>query len=223
MDLETGKARCGYFQVSVVAKYNSDYWLMIEISENATLKDLDYFIRDIWVECCGHLSAFEIDGIQYEAYPCTTYFWDEPPKSMNHKLKNVFTVGQTATYEYDFGSTTELILRVHNYRIGARKKEKITILSRNNPLEILCSKCQKNKAQWIDSMRIYEEDPFWCEECLREMHRGEEDLDEDDEIPEYFLPVCNSPRMGVCAYEGSSAYPDQFQPDEDQGTKEKKK
>ena len=28
--------------------------------ENATLECLDQFIRDIWVECCGHLSAFDI-------------------------------------------------------------------------------------------------------------------------------------------------------------------
>lgn len=26
------------------------------------LDDLDQFIRDIWVECCGHLSAFYIEG-----------------------------------------------------------------------------------------------------------------------------------------------------------------
>jgi hypothetical protein len=27
------------------------------------------------------------------------------------------------------------------------------------------------------------------------------------------LRVCNSPRMGVCGYEGSEMYPDQFVPD----------
>ena len=58
LDRETGKTKCGYFQVEIYGRYNKDYWLIIEISENATLKDLDQFIRDIWVECCGHLSAF---------------------------------------------------------------------------------------------------------------------------------------------------------------------
>ena len=28
------------------------------------------------------------------------------------------------------------------------------------------------------------------------------------------LPVCNSPRMGVCGYEGSVRYDDQFAADE---------
>lgn len=27
------------------------------------------------------------------------------------------------------------------------------------------------------------------------------------------LPVCNSPRMGVCGYKGSKLYSDQFEPD----------
>lgn len=35
----------------------------------------------------------------------------------------------------------------------------------------------------------------------------------EDEIAEYYLPVCNSTRMGVCGYEGSEVYPDQFVPD----------
>ena len=41
--------------------------------------------------------------------------------------------------------------------------------------------------------------------------------DEEDEYygPEFLLPICNSPRMGVCGYEGSDIYPDQFEPDEE--------
>lgn len=30
---------------------------------------------------------------------------------------------------------------------------------------------------------------------------------------EYLLRVCNSPRMGVCGYDGSAVYPDQLVPD----------
>lgn len=44
---------------------------------------------------------------------------------------------------------------------------------------------------------------FLCEECI-------EDHDCDEEM---FLDVCNSPRMGVCGYNGSEYYPDQFEPD----------
>ena len=71
---------------------------------------------------------------------------------MNYKLKSLLKKGMTFDYEYDFGSTTELMITVVNYRTGFWKKDKLTIL-------------------------------------------------------------CNSPRMGVCAYEGSDLYPNQFVPD----------
>ncbi len=217
------KTKCGYFQVIISDKYNKDYWLIVEINENATLIDLDQFIRDIWVECCGHLSAFEIDGVSYESMP-GDFFWGEPPEDMHHQLKKIFKVGQTIGYEYDFGSTTKLVLKVQDYYIVGRKKEKITLLSRNNPIKILCSQCGKNEATWVDSQRLYEEAPFWCEECMRERAKEgidpeelddwDEDLVNGDEFYEMLLPVCNSPRMGICGYEGSEEYSNQFVPDE---------
>ena len=219
--LEAEKGKCGCYQVSICGKYDKDYWLIIEISENAALRELDQFIRNIWVECCGHLSAFKAGEVRYEAYPAEDSFWGPQAKSMKYKLKDIFTVGETVSYEYDYGSTTELVLSIHSYGVGEGNKEKITILSRNNPLEILCSHCGENKAQWINPEGYYEGNAFWCEECLCKYNLEEDDMEEDEEqefddydVPEYFLPVCNSPRMGVCGYEGSKIYPDQFEPDE---------
>ena len=34
------------------------YWLYLDMPVSATLKTLDRFLRDIWLECCGHESAF---------------------------------------------------------------------------------------------------------------------------------------------------------------------
>lgn len=41
--------------------------------------------------------------------------------------------------------------------------------------------------------------------------------DEEGECyePEFLLPICNSPGMGVCGYEGSDIYPDQFEADKE--------
>ena len=80
---EKGTKRCGYYELAITGKYDKAYWLIIEISENATLKDLDSFLRDIWLECCGHLSAFEIYGTSYEIAPDSDSFWGKPAKSMN--------------------------------------------------------------------------------------------------------------------------------------------
>ena len=74
-----------------------------------------------------------------------------------------------------------------------------------------------NVVSWVDPRRFYEEDPFLCEECLEKYEKGE--MDEESE--EYgidldcLLPICNSPRMGVCGYEGSSCYPEEFEPDKE--------
>ena len=32
------------------------YWLYLDMPMSATLKTLDRFLRDIWLECCGHES-----------------------------------------------------------------------------------------------------------------------------------------------------------------------
>lgn len=199
----TGSKNCGYFELAIYPKYNRDYWLFVEIKETAALKDLDRFLRDIWVECCGHLSAFYIEGVSYDAAPMDDFFWDMPSKSMNCKLKSILRKGLTFSYEYDFGSTTELMITVVNYRIRNTGKEKLIILSRNNPIEILCEECGKNPAAYICTQCFYEGSGWLCEECAK-THECEEDM---------LLPVCNSPRCGVCGYCGSDVYPDQFVPD----------
>ncbi len=220
LEEEKIKTKSGYFQIVISGKYSKAYWLIIEINENVTLKELDQFIRDIWVECCGHLSAFEINGVQYERYPSKDSFWGSPAKNMNYRLRDVVQVGDTMHYEYDFGSTTELLLNIHSCRIGEKKGENLVILSRNNPPEILCSQCETNKAQWINPQGFWGGNPFWCEDCYKKNVLEDEEINDEDEfweeyeIAEFFLEVCNSPRMGVCGYEGSSIYPDCFEPDE---------
>lgn len=213
--LEDLKEEVSYYELMLYGKYNKDYWLVIQINENATLQDLDQFIRDIWVECCGHLSAFEIYGQRYEAFPQEDCFWGEPAKSMDCKLKEIFECGMKIEYEYDYGSTTEIIIDVKDYYEAPTQKEKVTILSRNKAPQFLCSQCGENIADWVDPTRFYEEDPFLCEECLERYEEGEMD-EESEEYGvnlECLLPICNSPRMGVCGYEGSSCYPDEFEPD----------
>lgn len=192
--------KCGYFELAVYPKYGRDHWLFVEVKETATLKNLDSFLRDIWLECCGHLSAFEIDRTRYETDTGYEYAWGESPKSTNCKLKSVLAKGMTIDYEYDFGSATELRITVVNYRVLADRKEKVVILSRNNPIEYICDDCGKAPAKWICVECLWEGEGFLCEKCAKTHRCGEE----------MQLGVCNSPRMGVCGYEGSDKYPDQF-------------
>ena len=203
LESEAGKKTCGYFELLITAKYDSDYWLVIEVKDTAFLKDIDNFLRDIWLECCGHLSAFEINGVSYESFPDPDPFWGREAKSMNCRLKTVLQKGMRIGYEYDFGSTTELMIEVKDYRFGNDGKEKLKILSRNNAVTYMCGRCGKREAVYINSYQMYGENPFWCKECSKQVEPEEN----------YLLNVCNSPRMGVCAYEGSDVYPEQFVPD----------
>ena len=211
LEKENLKRKCRYFQIVISGKYVKDYWLIVETSENTTLKELDKFIRDIWVECCRHLSAFTCHGVEYESCPNIDGFWGQPSKNMNYRLKDVVNVGDSISYEYDFGSTTELLINIHGVREGEKRNNEIVILSRNNPPKIVCSNCGQNEANWVDTEAYYEGLPFWCEDCLNEEHGDEEDGEYSER--EFLLPICNSPRMGVCGYEGSDIYPDQFEPD----------
>src|SRR5579884_2314081 len=52
--------------ILVEGKYAPQYWMYIEIEASESLATLDSLLRYAWVECCDHLSAFRIDGTNYE-------------------------------------------------------------------------------------------------------------------------------------------------------------
>ena len=42
----------------LVADGYGPYWLHLEVRADARLDTLDTFLRNIWLECCGHMSQF---------------------------------------------------------------------------------------------------------------------------------------------------------------------
>jgi len=171
------------------------YWLHIDIAASATLADLDVFLRGIWLECCGHMSAFTIRGVRYEDQsPSDEFsFWDIPSESMNTRLDAVLNVKDKFSYEYDFGSTTYLEGQVLGAREGYLGKNKIRILARNNAYAFACDHCGKPA---VGTCAECEE--FVCDQCLESHACGEEMV----------LAVVNSPRMGVCGYGGPDTVDD---------------
>lgn len=213
---EKGRKR-GYFELLIQSAFSNAFWLIAELPDTATLADLDQFIRDIWVECCGHLSAFYIGDETYDSMPDADFGWGEPSKDMNIQLRKVLSEGMSFRYEYDFGSTTELALEVKGYRIGKGGGKGVTVLSRNAPPEFVCSICGKKPAKWIDVYELYDSgDAFWCDDCVKKAEQSGE-----DEKVEMLSKLCNSPRAGVCGYSGSTIYPDVFVPDKIAGAEKK--
>ncbi len=184
-DLQTLKAE-KLFRLHIESSDLSFYWLDLEIKQSATLLELDQFLRDIWLECCGHLSAFSIKGDQY-----TVPYPDSDGKSMKVQLSKVLSPELSFHHEYDFGSSTHLELKVVAEREG-RFAEPIRLLSRNQVYEWQCCKCDKT-ATWVNSEDIYDsENPFYCNAHMKKHPNNDH----------AFLPIVNSPRMGVCGYTG---------------------
>jgi hypothetical protein len=174
------------FHLLVEGRYQPDYWLHLEAPANATLDTLDRFLRDIWLECCGHMSAFEIAGRMYSVEPMD---WND--EGMEVKLKDVLSKGMTFFHDYDFGSTTRLKLRVVSETESDLAGKKVRLLARNEPPVIPCGLCGKPVTR-ICAECSYSEEGWLCDDCAAEHECG----------PDMLLPVPNSPRAGICGYTG---------------------
>jgi hypothetical protein len=165
------------------------YWMHLEAPADATLADLDDFLRAAWLECCGHLSAFTIGGVSYAS--SVDPDWETDDRSMDVKLSRVLHVGDGFHHEYDFGSTTYLTLKTVGERMGRTSGKGIEILAQNEPPPIPCDECGQVATQ-ICSECSWSGKGWLCDQCSEAHECGEEML----------LPVVNSPRVGECAYTG---------------------
>ncbi len=283
--------RTRLFHILVEGRYNPQYWLHLELAASDALADLDDFLRDIWLECCGHLSEFTIGGTSYSSEPEDYFYFGEdetgeeteieedeeeelnveellqsfPPellkmlpknflselekaeniddlvdylketlnsipkkgvphskeewdayqeryfqsqlietllemledRSLDVPLEKVLKVGQKFSYEYDFGSSTDLTLKVLSEREGAIKdrdedEDDIEILARNIAPVLVCQVCGKPAKFVVSGYFDVEENAFCSKKCVKKSGA-------DDEM---LLPVVNSPRVGVCGYTG---------------------
>ena len=172
------------------------YWLFLEASPTATWADLDTFLRNIWLECCGHLSAFEYAGTTFAADPVGAREWADRPRSMSGRLVGTVAPDTWFRYEYDFGTTSELIGRALDLVPAARTAPAIQVLARNQAPNHPCAQCGQPATQVCGLCYQEGTDACWyCDECAEEHHCSDPDTD-------YFLPAANSPRVGLCAYSG---------------------
>lgn len=158
--------------LKVEDQYDPNYWLYLDMPPTASLSSLDRFLRGIWLECCGHMSRF---------YQSAYHDIGKARKIVS------FEKGEKFGYDYDFGSTTELVITVMGTVTRPTQRSSVRLLARNLPMEFTCAVCGE-KADFVN----VEEYPqtFLCSACA-------EKADE-----EMLLPVTNSPRMGVCGYCG---------------------
>lgn len=163
----------------VTGRYASDYWLHLWVDDRATFDTLDLFLRNIWLECCGHMSHFYVGRQSINMQAC---------------LSRSLRTGDEIDYDYDMGDTTGLRIKVlGGYQGLPASGEPITLLARNQPPEIRCDDCEQQPAVGICTGCYWEGDGWLCQQCATG-HSCEDEAS--------FLPIPNSPRAGVCAYFG---------------------
>ena len=161
------------------------FWMYIQAYGNSLLRTMDKFLRQEWLECCGHASAFTVHDTAYHSD-------SRMGKGMNVKLQNILKDGDVFIHEYDFGSTTTLRLSVISAKASpaVAGKRGIQVLAVHDPVEFKCAVCNATTKQV-------------CNECSRLMCGScayNHGCDKDS-----LHYAVQSPRVGVCAYDSHPA------------------
>lgn len=171
------------YHLQIQDAWGGAYWLHLEMQGKATLQDLDRYLRAIWLECCGHLSEFTEEP----------WVADEIP--MYRRIDQVFKPDYQLIHLYDFGTTSETLIKTADVRQGKPLTENpIVLMARNDPPEFPCMVCGKPATQLCIEC-VYEEDESGalCDE------HAEDHPHTDYGEP---MPLVNSPRVGMCGYCG---------------------
>ena len=165
------------FLIRVQATGAPMYWMDCAVRVDAKLKQLDSLLRRTWLECCGHLSAFSTGS--------------RGRIGMSVAIEKAFASAEhRVAYEYDFGSTTALVISQSGH-IGAVLDKPVRVVARNEPIVWACDACGE-PATAICTQCVYDDRGFCCAKHATKHSCGSDML----------LPVVNSPRMGVCGYTG---------------------
>ncbi len=176
------------YHLRVQDAQDKSFWLDLEMRGNAALQGLDNYLRAIWLECCGHLSQFSIGGWRGAEIPPTK------------RAQEIFAPGVVLTHIYDFGTSSETLIKAMAVRQGKpTTSHPIALMARNLLPETPCIKC-KNKAAWLCMECLIEEDTFGA---LCDKHAKAHEHENYGEP----VPLVNSPRVGMCGYDGPAEPP----------------
>lgn len=187
-DSETASKNNGIYHLVIQDRYRKAFWLHLEMTGTARLIALDEYLRAIWLECCSHLSEFSYGG------------WGSEKIDMSTPAKTIFENSAELEHIYDFGTTSETLVKVVGKRTGKPlTKHPIFLMARNEmPIET-CMECD-NAANWLCLECLYECDKtgYLCDKHV-ENHPHEAYGDPIERV--------NSPRIGMCGYDGPAVPP----------------
>ena len=185
---QNGRAPEPLYHLRMYDAYATEFWLDAEVLGSSKLKDIDSYLRAIWLECCGHLSQFSIGG------------WSGDEIAKSRRVEAVFQPGVELTHIYDFGTSSETKIKFISQRQGVPlTKHPIVLMARNRMPEATCIECDKPATHL-------------CMECMIELDVAGMLCDEHTAThphEDYGTPIelVNSPRLGMCGYEGPADPP----------------
>ncbi|MBD2019564.1 hypothetical protein H6F43_05115 [Leptolyngbya sp. FACHB-36] len=175
------------YHLRVQDAYRKEFWLDLEMRGSKSLKDLDTYLRAIWLECCGHLSEFLGSGGLAQQL------------GKQRKIAEVFASTSELTHIYDMGTSSETLVKLVGTREGKPTTRPIALMARNAPPEDPCIECGQRATHL-------------CTECLIEEETWGALCDEHAETHPHNnygepIPLVNSPRLGMCGYDGPADPP----------------
>ena len=165
--------------VKIEGGQGKKYWLFVDIPKKSTLDVLDQFLREIWMECCGHMSTFSVGR------------YEDAELAMSRKL-SAFPAGSVFNYEYDMGSTTESLITVVAETGRPKQKSAVRLLARNEPFAYKCTECGKPAVHICQECMWETDDAYYCKKCGK------------DHECDMLISITNSPRCGECGYDGET-------------------
>lgn len=185
-----------HFIIRIDSNPKTPFWMYVQVSAEVTFGVLDKFLRAVWLECCGHLSKFTVNG---------------RPAGKRRRLNALLSEGMSFSYRYDMGSTTELSLAVvgRTARIMPMRgwypedaycppdpvmgEGKVYIMALHEKVRYNCEKCG-GEASYVCSLCIYEGTGALCKVCAPSHKCGSDML----------LAAAQSPRVGTYGFGGGS-------------------
>lgn len=184
-----GKPMHRCFQLAIEGLDLPDYWMHVVIFAECELLALDWFLRDVWDECCDHISGITIQDAYYEAAMTEEErLGADPDESMAVPLGQVLEVGTVFTLQYE-GGNTELLLRVVDLIEIPRLDEYARILARNLPPVFPCVACGQPATQMVYGDKGAHLEHCFCNACAKKLNKGDRNR---------LIPIANSPFVGVC-------------------------
>jgi hypothetical protein len=161
--------------IRLTGRSERKYWMMVLAGQEATLSELDDLIRTVWMDGDEHLSGFRIGYVDVSS--------DGVDGNMNISIRDILVPGDTCTYTYDYGSSTEVTITALRHIPVFPEGQAIRILARNRGTTRRCGTCG-DAADYHSEDRPYH---YYCTRCVDTAPKGADTIH-----------LSNAPRDGGC-------------------------